>query len=83
MDAILGVAMLVVFISDKKRPGKNDFKVIESKGHVWGYTDRKTPIEFIMPVRGTLRFQQNRGGYYDVTQGALRVAVTVSLSSKK
>ena len=75
-DNSFNIAMLVVYVCDKDKPGSSDFAEIAKAGHYWGYKDQA--LEFVMPVTGKLRFQQNRDGYYDVTQGALAVTVTVS-----
>jgi serine/threonine-protein kinase len=70
-----GIAKLIVFISEKNSVGTEEFNEIEKKGWRWGYDGQ--PMEFIMPETGTLRFQQNRDGYYDVTQGSVEVTVTL------
>jgi hypothetical protein len=74
------IAKLVVFVSEKNAVATEEFLELEKKGWRWGYADR--PLEFVMPVTGTLRFQQNRDGYYDVTQGALEVTVTLFKPAK-
>jgi hypothetical protein len=76
------IATLVVFVSDKEKNATEDFAKIQEAGMVWGCLDKDKPIEFVMPVTGTLRFQQNRDGYYDVTQGAVSVTVSIAKPSK-
>jgi tetratricopeptide (TPR) repeat protein len=77
------IAMLVVYVSDKeltepptKNGRTNEYKRIEDAGQIWAY--KGEPLEFVMPATGILRMQQNRDGYFDVTQGALGVTITIS-----
>jgi serine/threonine-protein kinase len=74
------IAKLVAFVSEKNAVATEEFQELEKKGWRWGYAEG--PLEFVMPVTGTLRFQQNRDGYYDVTQGALEVMVTLFKPAK-
>ncbi|GMV82059.1 MAG: hypothetical protein AMXMBFR7_32430 [Planctomycetota bacterium] len=71
------IAMLVVYVCEEDRPNTAIFNAIAQKGHVWACTDKNQPLEFVMPETGTLRFQQNRDGYYDVTEGALAITVSI------
>lgn len=71
------IAMLVVYVCEEDRPNTAIFNAIAQKGHVWACTDKNRPLEFVMPETGTLRFQQNRDGYYDVTEGALAITVSI------
>ncbi|MCW8129351.1 MAG: protein kinase [Planctomycetota bacterium] len=75
------IAILVVYVSEKDKNETADFTRIAEAGQVWGVGNKNEPLEFVMPVTGTLRFQQNRDGFYDVTQGALNV--TVKLAKQK
>jgi serine/threonine-protein kinase len=70
------IAMLVVYISDKEKPQSADYERISNAQQGWAY--KGEPLEFVMPVDGTLRMQQNRDGFFDVTQGALSVTVSIS-----
>ncbi|MCY3017984.1 MAG: protein kinase [Planctomycetota bacterium] len=80
-DNSFNIAMLVVYLCEKEKPDMSDYAQISRAGHIWAYTGK--PIEFIAPVTGTLRLQQNRNGYFDVTQGALSITVIVSEPSAK
>lgn len=80
-DDSFNIAMLVVYLCEKEKPDMSDYAQISRAGHVWAHTGK--PIEFIAPVTGTLRLQQNRNGYFDVTQGALSITVIVSEPSAK
>lgn len=75
-----GIAKLIVFISEKNSVKTAEFSEIEKKGWRWGCEG--PPLEFVMPETGTLRFQQNRDGYYDVTQGAVEVTITLFKPAK-
>jgi tetratricopeptide (TPR) repeat protein len=75
-----GIAKLIVFISEKNSVKTAEFSEIEKKGWRWGCEG--PPLEFVMPETGTLRFQQNRDGFYDVTQGAVEVTITLFKPAK-
>ncbi|HEY3323033.1 MAG TPA: protein kinase [Planctomycetota bacterium] len=75
------IAMLVVYFCEKDKPATADYAQISNAGNVWAFNGK--PIEFVAPASGTLRLQQNRDGYFDVTQGALSVTVIVSEPSPK